>query len=54
MNRNFRTNSIPGAFFDTIEVTKAATPDLDADSLGGNINMKTRSPLSLKEKRPLI
>lgn len=54
MNRNFRTNSIPGAFFDTIEVTKAATPDMDADSLGGNINMKTRSPLSLKEKRRTI
>ena len=54
MNRNFRTNSIPGAFFDTIEVTKAATPDMDADSLGGNINMKTRSPLSLKEKRRMI
>ncbi|MFM9091611.1 MAG: TonB-dependent receptor, partial [Verrucomicrobiota bacterium] len=54
MNRNFRTNSIPGAFFDTIEVTKAATPDLDADSLGGNINMKTRSPLSMREKRRMI
>ncbi|MDO8542963.1 MAG: TonB-dependent receptor [Opitutaceae bacterium] len=54
MNRNFRTNSIPGAFFDTIEVTKAATPDIDADSLGGNINMKTRSPLSMKEKRRMI
>ncbi|WP_414662488.1 TonB-dependent receptor [Horticoccus sp. 23ND18S-11] len=54
MNRNFRTNSIPGAFFDTIEVTKAATPDMDADSLGGNINMKTRSPLSMKEKRRMI
>ncbi len=54
MNRHFRTNSIPGAFFDTIEVTKAQTPDMDADSLGGNINMKTRSPLSLKEKRRMI
>lgn len=54
MNRNFRTNSIPGAFFDTIEVTKAATPDMDADSLGGNINMKTRSPLSMREKRRMI
>ena len=54
MGRNFRTNSIPGAFFDTIEVTKAATPDMDADSLGGNINMKTRSPLSMKEKRRMI
>ncbi|MBM4059454.1 MAG: hypothetical protein FJ275_14655, partial [Planctomycetes bacterium] len=54
MNRNFRTNSIPGAFFDTIEVTKAAMPDMDADSLGGNINMKTRSPLSMREKRRMI
>ena len=54
MNRNIRTNSIPGAFFDTIEVTKAATPDMDADSLGGNINMKTRSPLSMEEKRRMI
>ena len=36
-----RTNSIPGAFFDTIEVTKAATPDMDGDSIGGSINLKT-------------
>jgi len=51
MNRTFRTHTIPGAFFDSLEVTKALTPDLDADSLGGTVNMKTRSPLSLKDRR---
>lgn len=53
LSRTFRTHSVPGAFFDSLEVTKALTPDLDADSLGGNVNMKTRSPLNLKDRRRL-
>lgn len=54
MNRNFRTNSIPGAFFERIEVSKSLTPDLDADSLGGVIDMKTRNALNMTEKRRVI
>lgn len=49
--RDFRTHNISGALFDEIEVTKAPTPDMPADSLGGAVNLKTRSPLAMKEKR---
>jgi TonB-dependent receptor len=49
--RDFRTHNISGALFDEIEVTKSPTPDMPADSLGGSVNLKTRSALNLKEKR---
>lgn len=49
--RDFRTHNISGALFDEIEVTKSPTPDMPADSLGGAVNLKTRSSLNLKEKR---
>lgn len=49
--RDFRTHNISGALFDEIEVSKAPTPDMAADSLGGAVNLKTRSPLNMKEKR---
>lgn len=49
--RDFRTHNISGALFDEIEVTKAPTPDMPADSLGGAVNLKTRSPLNMTEKR---
>ncbi|MDO8539581.1 MAG: TonB-dependent receptor [Opitutaceae bacterium] len=39
------------AMFDTLELTKGHTPDKGADSLGGTMNLKSRSPLSMKEKR---
>lgn len=50
-NRQFQTHSLTGAMFEQLEVIKAATPDQSADSLGGSVNLKTRSPLSMKEKR---
>ena len=40
-----------GAMFEELEVIKGHTPDQEADSLGGTINLKTRSPLSMAEKR---
>lgn len=49
LNRDFRMNSISGGLFEEIEVTKAPTPDMDAESLGGAVNFKSRSPLSMKE-----
>jgi TonB-dependent receptor len=49
--RDFRTHNISGALFDEIEVTKSPTPDMPADSLGGSVNLRTRSSLNLKEKR---
>ncbi|MBI4623369.1 MAG: TonB-dependent receptor, partial [Verrucomicrobia bacterium] len=51
MNRQFQTHSLTGAMFEQLEVIKGHTPDGGADSLGGTINLKTRSPLSMKEKR---
>ncbi|MBL9199846.1 MAG: TonB-dependent receptor [Opitutaceae bacterium] len=51
MNRQFQTHSLTGAMFEQLEVIKGHTPDKGADSLGGTINLKTRSPLSMREKR---
>ena len=53
LNRQFQTHSLTGAMFDQLEVIKGHTPDKGADSLGGTINLKTRSPLSMREKRRL-
>ncbi|MBL9201140.1 MAG: TonB-dependent receptor [Opitutaceae bacterium] len=39
------------AMFDQMELTKGHTPDKGADSLGGTLNLKSRSPLAMKEKR---
>ena len=50
-NRQFQTHSLTGAMFEQLEVIKGQTPDQTADSLGGTINLKTRSPLSMKERR---
>jgi TonB-dependent receptor len=50
-SREFRTNNLSSALFGEIEVVKALTPEMGADGLGGAINLKTRSPLSLKGKR---
>lgn len=41
---------IPAELVGGIEVTKALTPDMDADSFGGNINLVTRSAFELKER----
>ena len=46
-----RMHTITGSMFDSLELTKGHTPDRGADSLGGTLNLKSRSPLSLKEKR---
>jgi len=50
-SRQFRTNNISSALFGEIEVVKALTPEMGADGLGGAINLKTRSTLSLKGDR---
>ncbi|MSU73083.1 MAG: TonB-dependent receptor [Opitutus sp.] len=51
MNRQFQMHSMTGAMFESLELIKGHTPDKGADSLGGTINLKTRSPLSMREKR---
>jgi TonB-dependent receptor len=50
-SRNFALRSISGALFDEIEVTKAPTPDMPADSIGGAINFKSASPLDMSGRR---
>jgi iron complex outermembrane recepter protein len=50
-NRAFELQSITGTMFEALELIKGHTPDKGADSLGGTINLKTRSPLSMREKR---
>lgn len=41
---------IPSELVGGIEVIKALTPDMDADSFGGTINLVTRSAFDLKER----
>ncbi len=50
-NRNTRMTAFTGAMFESLELTKGQTPDRPVDSLGGGVNFKTRSPLSMREKR---
>jgi iron complex outermembrane recepter protein len=49
--RLFQGDRFNGAMFDQVELIKGHTPDKEADSLGGTVNLKTRSPLSMREKR---
>ena len=50
-SRGFALRSISGALFDEIEVTKAPTPDMPADSIGGTVNFKSASSLDMKGGR---
>ncbi|MSU48308.1 MAG: TonB-dependent receptor [Opitutus sp.] len=51
MSREARIHTMTGTMFETLELTKGHTPDKGMDSLGGTLNLKSRSPLSMKEKR---
>ncbi|MEM6264263.1 MAG: TonB-dependent receptor [Bacteroidota bacterium] len=42
-NRNIQMDLIPSDMVQTIEVNKAVTPDMDADAIGGSINLVTRT-----------
>lgn len=44
--RAFEIDKVPAALIDSIEITKAPTPDMDADSIGGSVNLKTKSPFN--------
>ena len=52
-SRGFALRSISAALFTEIEVTKAPTPDMPSDSIGGAVNFKSTSPLDLKGDRRL-
>lgn len=51
LSREYRFLNVSAGAFEELEVVKAPTPDMDPDSLGGAVNMKSKSSLSLKEKR---
>jgi hypothetical protein len=51
--RTTRMTAFTGAMFEALELTKGQRPDMPVDSLGGSVNFKTRSPLSMREKRRL-
>ncbi|WP_147677235.1 TonB-dependent receptor [Algibacter pacificus] len=42
-NRNVQMDLIPADMIQLIEVSKAVTPDMDADALGGSVNLVTRT-----------
>ena len=42
-NRNVQMDLIPSDMIQTIEVSKAVTPDMEADALGGSVNLITRT-----------
>jgi len=41
--RNVQLDLIPADMIQTIEVNKAVTPDMDADAIGGSVNLVTRA-----------
>ena len=48
-DRGAQSDQIPAEFIKEVEVTKAATPDQPADSIGGSTNLVTKSALDFKE-----
>lgn len=42
-NRNIQLDLIPSAMIQSIEVNKTLTPDMEADAIGGSVNLITRS-----------
>jgi TonB-dependent receptor len=50
-DRGFEIDKVPTDFIETIEITKAPTPDIDADSIGGAVNLRTKSALDRKGRR---
>lgn len=49
-NRSVSLNTVPTDLISGIEVTKAITPDMDADSLGGAVNLVTKSSLDFRRR----
>lgn len=42
-NREIQLDLIPSDMIQTVEVNKAVTPDMDADAIGGSVNLVTRA-----------
>lgn len=50
LSRGFEIDKVPADFIESIEVTKAPTPDMDADSIGGAVNLKSKSAFDRRER----
>jgi TonB-dependent receptor len=53
MSRSPIYTNMTASNFEEIEVTKALTPNLPADSISGRVNFKTKTTLNMKAKREL-
>ena len=51
LGRGSALNTLTATMFESVELIKGHTPEGGADSLGATMNFKTRTPLSMKEKR---
>ncbi len=49
--RTATLHSFSGSMYEAVEIIAGQTPDKRADSLGGQLNLKTRSPLAMSENR---
>lgn len=49
--RNFEVDKLPADYIESIEVIKAPTPDMDADSVGGAVNLITKSAFGIDGRR---
>jgi len=47
LGRNASLGNVNATMFESVELIKGHTPDKGADSLGGTLNLKTRSPLAM-------
>lgn len=51
LGRGSSLNTLSATMFESVELIKGHTPEGGADSLGATMNFKTRTPLTMKEKR---
>jgi iron complex outermembrane recepter protein len=50
-NRTFEWDVMSADHIESLEVVKAPTPDMEADSIGGNINLRTKSAFNSSDRR---
>ncbi|MGH8016915.1 MAG: TonB-dependent receptor, partial [Opitutaceae bacterium] len=48
--RNFEFDALSADHIESVEVIKAPTPDMDADSIGGTVNLKTKSAFDYSDE----
>ena len=53
-DRSVKTNRLPGNSVESIEVIKALTPDKSADSIGGTVNLITKSAFVSRQRQVIF